>query len=184
MRRFLPAAVIALLMVAVATPAHAGYLIIRVILEGGGSGGGFGGDDSGGMGSGMRMGGSGGFGRGMSSASPPGGAPGGFGRGMSGMSPPGAGGLSSPVSPGAAGTGDSSGPAAHDPTRSLVVVVPVEEDLRQATAFYQKTGANPNTNPIWKPKLHLKHRGERFVTNIFTDNVSVQLYESLIQTPG
>ena len=170
MRRFIPAAVIALLMVAVATPANAGYLIIRVILEGGGSGGGFGGEDPGGMG-GMRPGGSGGFGRGMSSSRPP---------GAGGQLPP-----MNPSGPGgAAGMGTSSGPASHDPTRSLVVVVPVEEDLRQATAFYQKFGSNPNTNPIWKPKLHLRHRGEKFVTNIFTDNVSVQLYEALIQTPG
>jgi hypothetical protein len=197
MRRFLPAAVIALLLVAVATPANAGYLIIRVILEGGGPGGSYGGDDMGGLGSGMRPGGSGGFGRGMSSASPPGGS-GGFGRGMSSASPPGGsggfgrgmssasppGGLLGPSPSAPGGLSAPSGPAPHDPTRSLVLVVPVEEDLRKGTAFYQKYGSNQFTNPIWRPKLHLKHRGERFITNIFTDSVSVQIYENLIQTPG
>ena len=51
MRRYLPAAVIAILMLAVATPANAGYLIIRIILEGSGPGeGGYGPSDPGSIG--------------------------------------------------------------------------------------------------------------------------------------
>jgi Protein of unknown function (DUF1570) len=195
MRRFLPAAVIALLMVAVATPANAGYLIIRVILEGSGPGeGGYGPTDPGGLGGAMASGGYGGYGMssggygmssggyGMSSGSkssgsrPPGSGSG-YGGGMrSQMMSGGEGGLG--------GMASAGGPGPHDPTRSLVLVVPVEEDLRRSMAFYERFGSNQFTNPIWKPKLHLKHRGERFITNLFTDNVSVQLYESLIQTPA
>src|SRR5262245_11645095 len=40
MRRIIPAGLLALLMVAMAAPANAGYLVIRVILEGGASGSG------------------------------------------------------------------------------------------------------------------------------------------------
>ena len=187
MRRFLPAAVIALLMVAVATPANAGYLIIRVILEGGGDGGSA--SQPGGMGSGAMKpggggmsGGSGGYGygqRGQQGQRPPNSMP-------SSMRPPGSGMMSPP--PGLGGSGSAgareSGESQHDATRSLVIVVPVEEDLRQSMGFYQRVGSHPLTNPVWKPKLHLKHRGEKFTTNIFTDNVSVQIYEDLIQTPG
>jgi len=180
MRRFLPAAVIALLALAVATPANAGYLIIRVILEGGGSSGSGGGFGSSGMSSSaMKPGrGNGGYGGSGSSSPRP---PGGFGGSSQGPpSPAGSGGV--PSGPGAS-SGDSSA-SQEDPTRSLVVVVPVEEDLNVPHAFYEKKGSNHFTNPIWKPKVHVNHRGQRFSTNLFTDNATVQLYEALIQTPS
>ena len=144
MRRFLPAAVIALLMVAVATPANAGYLIIRVILEGGGDGGSAsqpGGMGTGGMkpGGGGMSGGSGGYGygqRGQQGQRPPNSMP-------SSMRPPGSGMMSPP--PGLGGSGSAGardgGEFQHDATRSLVIVVPVEEDLRQSMGFYQRTGS-------------------------------------------
>ena len=166
MTRFIPAAVMALLAVAVATPVNAGYLIVRVILDGGGSGGAFGDPSSGGMmgygNVGSRQGGPGG---------PFGGRPPGAGSPMGGF--PGQGGP----------TGDGSA-YRHDPSRSLVVVIPIEEDLNVPTAFYPRLATNHFTNPVWKPKLHLNHRGQKFVTNLFTDNVSVQLYQELLQTPA
>jgi len=174
MRRFLPTAVIALLLVAVATPANAGYLILRVILEGGG--GGAPSSEPGAMGGGsMKPGGSSGmYGQRGQQSPPP------RGPGSGGMFPPaGLGG----VGP-AEGTGGTDSQPQHDPTRSLVVVIPVEEDLRQSMGFYERTGSNPVTNPVWKPKIHLKQRGERFTTNIFIDNVSIQMYESLLGTPA
>jgi uncharacterized protein DUF1570 len=171
MRRFLPIAVIALLLVAVATPANAGYLIIRVILEGGGGGGSGSESGSPGLGSMKPGGGSGGFqgygNRGQQSPPP-------RGSGLGGMLP----------TPGMGAAEGDTGQAQQDPTRSLVVVVPVEEDLRQAMGFYERIGSNHFTNPVWKPKLHLKHRGDRFTTNLFIDNVSVQLYEKLVDTPA
>ena len=80
-------------------------------------------------------------------------------------------------------TGDGSAHR-HDPSRSLVVVIPIEEDLNVPTAFYPRQATNHFTNPVWKPKLHVNHRGQKFVTNLFTDNVSVQLYQELLQTPA
>ena len=185
MRRFLPTAIIAILMIAVATPVNAGYLIIRVILEGAsGSGGGI----ETGPGAGETgMGGP--LGPGM--MKPPrgkgggsmAGPPGGFTR------PPGLGAGSGPGDTSQPGGGMLGGAAAagehqHDPTRSLVVVVPVEENLNANTVFYQKRSGNHLTNPIWKPKLHMHYRGERFTTNLFTDNVTVQMYVELLQKPG
>lgn len=160
MRRFIPAAVVAILLIAVATPANAGYLIIRVILDGSGSG------SAGGME--------------QSSGGP---------RPPMGMSPPSTG-LRPGGPPAGDGTGPMSGGAAstatfvHDPSRSLVVVVPILENLNDPLAFYPKSGVNHITNPIWRPKLRLNHNGQRFITNLFTDNVSVQLYDSLLQTPA
>jgi Protein of unknown function (DUF1570) len=167
MRRFLPAAVMALLVVVVASPVNAGYLIIRVILEGAsGSAGGY--SESGmGMTGGLMPPGSG------SLPSYGGGKTPGYG-GATPVGPPG-------------GPGDMSTPAAahkHDPTRSLVVVVPIEEDLSKATAFYPKLAANHFTNPAWRLKLHVNHRGEKYVTNVFTDDVTVQLYDTLLRTPA
>ena len=48
----------------------------------------------------------------------------------------------------------------------------------------QKLATNHFTNPVWKPKLHMNYRGERLITNLFTDNVTVQLYDALLQKPS
>ncbi|HEV3385326.1 MAG TPA: hypothetical protein VG097_10970 [Gemmata sp.] len=169
MRRFLALAVVAFLMVAVASPVNAGYLIIRIILEGG-------------PGEGAPSGGPGG--------------PGGIRPGGSGSGPPGSGmasGTGGPAGPGKPnGLGTIGGPgappppttAATDPTRCIVVVVPVEEDLSKPTPFYHKRVFNSETNPFWKMKLHLTYRGEPYVTNLFTDGMSIQWYEKILQMPA
>jgi hypothetical protein len=73
--------------------------------------------------------------------------------------------------------------ALEDPTRCIVVVVPVEEDLSVSSPFY-KGPLNHTTNPSWKPKLHLSNRNQKLVTNLFTDGTSVQVYEALLQAPA
>src|SRR6476469_8194061 len=129
MRRFLPAAVMAILIVAVASPVNAGYLIIRVILEGAsGSGAG-----PGELGMGMPGGG-------MTSGSVPLPASGQPPLPASGRPPGGASGdMSTPGGTPAGGTHK------HDPSRSLVVVVPIEEELGRVSAFYPKLAANHYT---------------------------------------
>ncbi len=180
MRRFLPGAVIAVLAIAVATPVNAGYLIIRVILDGSGSGASAGGSESG---PGMSLGGGGKYGSGGQMQQPgpgsgrPGAGAGGIGGG--GMLPGGRpGGLFGMGGGGAAA--DSA--FVHDPSRSIVVVIPIEEDLNVPTPFY-RGASNSHTNPIWKPKTHLNHRGQRFVTNLFSDNSSIQWYDALLKVP-
>src|SRR5262245_3122249 len=107
MTKFVSAAVMALLAVAVATPVNAGYLVVRVILDGSGSGGATGGYPSGGMMSGaggIKPGTPGGTlgGRQPTPGAPMGGFP------MSGF----------PMQGGP--TGESSA-YNHDPSRALVV---------------------------------------------------------------
>ena len=165
MRRFLPPAMLALLAVAVASPVNAGYLIIRVILDGGVPG------NPGGDTPTAPMGGT------------PGGRPSLGGPMGSGLGPPG--GL--PASGGTPGTPGSTPGAhgttgTHDPTRSLFVVVPIEEDLSIESAFYPGN-VNSNTNPKWV-KLRYPHRGDRLITNLFTDKSSIQAYHDLIKTPA
>lgn len=174
MKRFAFAAVIAILSLAVATPVHAGYLIIRVILDGG-SGSGSGGTDLGGPG---LPGGRPGF-PGGGSLGPPGGGS---------LGPPGGGSLGPPPGgtgmPGDPGGTTATGTSQHDPRRSIVVVIPIDEDLTLKKGFYPKLPTNSHTNPSWRPKVHLAYRGEKFATNLFIDNVNIQLYESLLQTPS
>jgi hypothetical protein len=163
MKRFLSTAALVMLGLVVATPVQAGYLILRVILDGGGSG----------------------------APATGGGEPGGFGPGIggiggppmgSGLGPPGGlqpGGMQ-PMGPG--GTPGSGAPQ-HDPTRSLFVVVPFENDITVPTPFY-KGIAQAGRNPAWRPKVILTHRGEKFVTNLYMDTTTIQLYEDLVNSPG
>ncbi len=174
MRRFVAYAVIAVLVAAVASPVNAGYLIIRIILEGGGT-------EPGQSGSGPAMG----PGPGGPGIKP--GGPGGSGSGPPGR-PFGPGGP--PTGPGIPGgfgmTGPAPGPGAHsteDPARCIVVVVPIEENLAKESPFYKRP-FNSETNPNWKPKLHTTHGNEKFITNLFTDGTSVQWYENLLQLPA
>ncbi|WP_439627589.1 hypothetical protein [Gemmata sp.] len=172
MRRFLFAAVPALLVLAVATPVHAGYLIIRIVLEGSGG------------------------------AEQPGGVPGGPGPAPGGVRPPFGGGDGGPggrppigfgqpygigqppIGPGGAPGGVpavNAGPI--DAGRSVVVVLPVEEDLTKAAPFYPRN-ANTHYNPLWQPKLHTTLHGEKIVTNLFTDGTMIQWYTTFKETPG
>ena len=165
MRRFLPLATLAFLAALVATPVNAGYLIIRVLLEastGGGTDGGSGGPGvPGGLGT-----------------RPPGRPGGGAGPGPGGPGP-------RPMGAGTSGIGPGSVPAPSDPSRCVVVVVPVEEPLAKSSPFYShKKNANSETNPLWGPKLHSTYRGEKFLTNLFVDSTTIQIYENLLQSPA
>jgi hypothetical protein len=158
MKRFLAWSVIAFLVLVVASPVNAGYLIIRVLLEGGTSQGGAGNET----------------GR-------PGQPPGRSGP-MSGMRGPGDG-PGRPNMPGAGGATTSTSTHA-DPSKSIVVVVPIEEDLSIKGPFYPKRNPNSETNPPWTPKLHTLFHGEKCITNLFSDGVTIQWYKELVQIPG
>ncbi|HEV3439371.1 MAG TPA: hypothetical protein VG122_18550, partial [Gemmata sp.] len=140
MRRFLSLATIALLVFAVATPVNAGYIIIRIILEGSSGGG----ADAGHSGSGMLSGGgTPNLGMGLR----PTGGPGGLGGGPGGYSGSAGGG---PGKLGGPGGMPGTAPTTHsttDPARSVVVVVPIEEDLSLSAPFYPKRPLNLETNP-------------------------------------
>jgi hypothetical protein len=173
MKRLIPAGVLAVAMAVLATRAEAGYLIIRVILEGGQYGG--------------------------SSNVPPtgyegtGSPPPVLGKGPkygSGFGPPpglipgtGGGGPSLPGVPGMPGTPQPASSGKHDPARALVVLVPVTQNFRQAQPFY-KAPYHPNTNPNWWPKVNFDHHGQRLIANLFADGTTIQWYEELLLTPS
>jgi hypothetical protein len=172
MKRIIPAGALAVMMALLATRAEAGYLIIRVILEGGQYG--------------------------SDSSLPPtgyegtGSPPPAFGKGPkygSGFGPPpglipgGGGGPSLPGVPGVPGTPNPAGTVKHDPARALVVLVPVTQDFRQAQPFY-KAPYDPQTNPAWRPKISFDYHGQKFIANLFADGSTIQWYEELLLTPG
>ncbi len=170
MRWFLSLATTAILVFAVATPVNAGYIIIRIILEGSSGGG----ADASHAGPGMI---SGGGTPNLGLGQRPIGGPGGSGGSAGG--PPGK--LGGPG--GMPGTAPPTTHIATDPARSVVVVVPIEEDLSFSAPFYPKRPLNLETNPTWRPKLHTTYRGEKYLTNLFTDGSSIQLYTDRIQYP-
>ena len=174
MRRFLPLAVIATLAALAATPVQAGYLIIRVLLEGGGGAAVESNDLSGGLG------GPGGYGPGytpMGGGSGPYSGSGSYRPGMPSM--PGM-----PGMPGGAPGGTTTKPATSDPSRSIVVVIPVTSDLTVTERFDMTKPGNLDTNPTWKPILKLNHRGLAIRTHLFADSSTVQWYENLLSTPA
>jgi hypothetical protein len=175
MRRFLPIAIIALLAVLVATPVNAGYLIIRVLLEGSSSPG-IDNDPSGGIYGGTPGDGrgAGGYQAGLSSPAP-----------MGGIRSPGPLGGGTPLGGGATGGTAPPRPAGtSDPSRSLVIVVPVTSDLTKSQVFDPTKPGNPDTNPLWKPVLRMNHRGTPIRTHLFADSSTVQWYENLLSTPA
>jgi hypothetical protein len=159
MRRTVAIGIPLVLALLVAAPVQAGYLVIRVILEGSVEGEG---------------------------NNPPGGPPSGppgMGRVKSSPStqPP----LGTPKNYlGGMGKDGGAAPHHHDATRSLVVVVPVEEDLTQSKPFYAARPLNQHTNPSWKPKIHTNLRGEKYTTNLYTDGNTIQWYDKLIGAPA
>jgi hypothetical protein len=161
MRRFLFAA--GLLATVAVTEADAGYFVVRIILEGGG---GAGGGDPGAPG-GLPGIGPGGEGGPILGGQPPRGAMPGPGPGMPGMIGPGA---------GAGGAG-----AAHDPTRSVFVVVPVTKSPEgKGRHFYPKLVPSPTFNPTWNPILSHPFG----TTNLLVDSTQIQLYAEFAQVPA
>ncbi|MBA2225473.1 hypothetical protein [Thermogemmata fonticola] len=172
MKRIVPAVLLAALMALVATRAEAGYLIIRVILEGGQYGANGGQPPTGleGTGSPPPV-----YGKGPKYGS-------GFGP-PPGLIPGGGGSPSLPGIPGVPGTPHTGGTIKHDPSRALVVLVPVTSDFRQAQPFY-KAPYDPNTNPAWRPKISFDYHGQKLTANLFADGTTIQWYEELLLTPG
>lgn len=150
-----------------ASPTFAGYLILRVLLEGSSAPGGAapGGPPMGGLPA-PKSGGSGQF-------IPPGGPP----PGPGGM-PPGPGGMP----PGPGGMPPGPAPADFDHTRSVVVVVPLETDLIRGKLDMNKP-LNPQYNPEFR-KFVANFYGQRLQASLFIDSTSIQLYEELIDKPA
>ncbi len=153
MKRLLLA--VAVFLFATATPTFAGYIIIRVLLEG----------SSTGPGSEGVPGGPG--------VIDPGGKPMGGAKGP----PPGPGGMA--IGPGGAGVG--LGAAERDPTRSIVVVIPLETDFLQKPLDATKNFHEENNPRFYK--FDVQYYGQKQSGSLFIDSSSIQLYNQLLSTP-
>lgn len=168
MRRVLFA--VAVLLTTTASPAFAGYIIIRVLLEGNGGGTAPGGPKGGGPGYGMP-------------GSPKGGTPDGFQLGSGYGSKQGSGMSGKPAMSGPKSGGTTSTPADEsDHTRAVVVVVPLETDLLHGRLDTNKLYHKDN-NPDY-PKFVAPFYGRRLQGTLFIDSSSIQLYKELIDKPG
>jgi len=165
---------LAVLLTATASPAFAGYLIIRVLLEGGSGSGGSGGFDPSyypGAGSPDGYDPDGERGSRPMGSLPP--AP--KGPGPSGPGP------SIPFGPGPGTTTTTTTPAI-DHTRSIVIVVPLTTKLQKQVldpARVHHDFANPYYN-----KFPLDYHGQKYKVSLFVDSTSIQLYTDLLGTPG
>jgi hypothetical protein len=156
MKRFLIA--LAVFLTATVSPTFAGYIIIRVLLESGPAGTGPG------------------TGPGSKGTNPP--VP--FPAGGSGGKPGGR-----PSSPGEMSGGRSPAlvnPADLDPTRSVVVVIPLESDLAERKLDRTKDFHQLN-NPTFR-KFTFSFYGKDLQASLFVDKTSIQLYENLIAKPA
>jgi hypothetical protein len=156
MKRFLLA--LTVFLTATVTPAFSGYIIIRVLLEGGSGGTTGGGGDKGLPPLGIPDAGMG---------APKGGPPPMPGGG------PGPGGM--PPGPG----GPATASAEIDHSRSVVVVVPLEADFLKQTLDLKSAG---DQNPIFN-KFNVYHYGKRYRISLFADTTSIQLYSELLDKP-
>jgi hypothetical protein len=169
MRRVLLAG--AVFLTVAASPGLAGYIILRVVLDGAGGAPAAGGEAGPG---GPSLPGPGLPGPGSSTG--PG--SGRFGP-MGGPGGPGSSGSFGPMPPGGA-TGATG--VAPDHTRSIVVVVPLETDLAE-TPLDPKKVFNPNWNPRYR-KFSVPLHGNVLRTNLFVDSTQIQLYDQLLTVPG
>jgi hypothetical protein len=170
MKRFL----IALAVFAVtAPPSFAGYIIIRVVLEGGGPtessspSGPPGGYSVPGLGG--KMGG--GSYKGGTSTGPPDGYKTGFGGSSGG------GKLGGPPT-----STTHTNPGETDHTRSVVVVIPLETNLKEE-ALDKSRAVNKNDNPKFR-KFVAPYYGKKLQVSLYVDSSSIQLYEELLDKPG
>jgi hypothetical protein len=168
---------IAALLTAAVTPTFGGYIIIRVLLEGGGDTGGQSNQPGGPpMGPG-----------GLTPPTKPGGPPGGFNPGGFPGGPPGGfkPGMGGP--PGMPGMFPGAGPstAAHgevDNTRAVVVVIPLEADLLEGN-LEPKKNFHPDDNPRFR-KFVAPYYGKKLKATLFVDSSTIQLYEQLLPSPA
>ncbi len=163
MRRALVA--VAVLLTAAASPSSAGYLIIRVILDGSGGGGAVSpeyGDGYGGLpGPGTMLGPRAGMG-GYGPPTPGGPAYGGYG-------------------PMVGGTTTPTAKAEVDHTRSVVVVIPLEGELKNAP-LNTKRPYHERLNPAYR-KFVVQHHGQKLTSALFVDSSTIQLYNELLLAP-
>ncbi len=182
MKRFMFA--LGLLATVAVSESEAGYIIIRIVLEGGSSSGsttveGTGSPTLGTPGNfGLPKGGPGQGGPppGLvgSGSSPFGGPPGGSSIAGSLSGPPKTPGSSpSPMGPGSGST-TTTNALKHDPTRSIYVVVPYTNDITKDGSFYKKAPPGSH-NPHWRPAI--KHPFG--YANLLFDNTQIQLYLDL-----
>jgi hypothetical protein len=161
MRRVLIAG--AVLLTVAASPGLAGYIILRVVLDGAGAPAG--GGDSGGTGTIGPMG-------------PMGGRPTGP---MGPMGPPSS--SSGPTGPMGPTGGASGAPASeHDFTRSVVVVIPLETELLEVPLDPKKP-FNTDRNPRYV-KFTVPLHGTVLRANLFFDSTQIQFYTELLKVPG
>jgi hypothetical protein len=160
MRRVLIAG--AVLLTVAASPGLAGYIILRVVLDGTGAPA-TGGGDSGGLGPIGPMG-------------PMGGRP----IGGSGGPNPFSGGSFGPMNPG--GPAPSAPAGDHDFTRSIVVVVPLETELLEVPLDPKKQ-FSPERNPKYR-KFTVPLHGTTLRANLFVDSTQIQFYGELLTVPG
>lgn len=157
MRRVLFAG--AVLLTVAASPGLAGYIILRVVLDGSGGAPTTGDSGTGPVGPGPVGGGSG--------------------------RPLGPGGPS-PFNPGSGGPMGAGGSGAQvaevDHTRSIVVVVPLETDLAE-TVLDPKKAFSAEKNPKYR-KFAVPLHGALLRANLFVDSTQIQLYDQLITVPG
>ena len=160
MRRYL-FAITALLLVT-ASPAFAGYIIIRVLLEGGGA------PVTPGTGPGSDVG------PGM----PPGPGPMRPGTSFTGPARPG-----TSLVPGMSEQpGVVVGPTVIDHTRAVVIIVPLETDFVHGKLDPARP-KNDQTNPEYR-KLNAPYYGRLLKSSLFVDSSTIQLYEDLIAQPA
>lgn len=172
MRRVLLAG--AVFLTVAASPGLAGYIILRVVLDGAGGAPTTGGDSGSPMPPGV---GQPGGGRPLGSGGPKGGGSGGFGPG----GPMGIGGPG-PMFPGG-GPGAPGAPVGElDHSRSIVVVVPIETDLAE-TVLDPKKVFSAERNPKYR-KFTVPLHGSLLRTNLFVDSTRIQLYDQLLTVPG
>ena len=174
MRRVLLA--VAVFLTATASPTFAGYIIIRVLLEGGGTpapatpGGPGGPPPAGGL-------------VGLGVPGGPGGRPGGGSLAGPGTGPGGlVGGMAGPSGPGGA-PAMASGPAGYiDHTRSVVAVIPLEAGLIDGR-LDMKFPVNQTTNPAFR-RFVVPYHGRKLQSVLFVDSSTIQMYDELILQPG
>lgn len=157
MRRLLLA--VAVFLTVTATPTFAGYIIIRVLLEGGGSGPGADGIPGGPDGVGTHLG------------PIPGGRPG-----------------SGPLMiPGGMQPTPTTRAAEADYSRSIVVLFPLETDFLSKPLIAKRNfdaANNPNfQHPLFR-KFDVPPFGSKQSASLFVDSSSIQLYQELLGVPG
>ena len=98
---------------------------------------------------------------------------------------PGPGGAGQPVGPGgpmAPPGGATPGVAEVDPSRSVVIVIPLETEFLEAK-LDPKKNFHPENNPKYR-KIEFQQYGQKYSASLFVDNTTIQFFDELSATPG